>query len=47
MASYVSARKREAAAAEAEATARSRRGFLKRVFGIFKESKQQAAAAPE
>ncbi len=47
MASYASARKREAEAAEAERVARSRRGFLGRVFGIFNESKRQAPAAPE
>ena len=52
MASYASARKREAAAAEAEAAAaveeaRSRRGILGRVIGIFDGGERKAAVAPE
>ena len=47
MAGYARARKREAEAAEAEKLARSRRGFLGRVFGIFNEGESRAVAAPE
>lgn len=47
MAGYASARRREAEAAEAEELARSRRGFLGRVFGIFNQDERQGAAASE
>ena len=47
MASYVSARRREAEAAAAEEQARERRGFFGRVISIFDRQEQQAAVAPE